>query len=520
LFLTLPAARAQERQKPPERSLYEDLQLFSQVLNQLRLNHPDSLDPHTLVMAAIRGMVAAADPHSWVVPAMHMDPEKERALEEGRLASFPVRFEVHDGMPLVVSVDPGTDAARLGIFPGDVLLEVEGNPPEVGSTSELALLLAGPRDEEVLLTLERWTLDGNRRTYSRLVRREEGNDEAFVPRGSFLGERVGYLQVPTFDHPRVADRIRDRLGDLEDRGMEALILDLRDNAGGRVDQAADIAGEFLPKGTLVYTSQGRRPEAADTVRVERSFWRGDRAYPLVVLVNEGTASAAEMVAAALQDHDRAFLVGRSTFGKALIMSPFLMSDGSVLMMAIGQLRTPCGRVIQRPYRSLSPAYYRILAGTPPDTASLPRCTSAGGRTLYGGWGIQPDRLLTPRPPPEPWITNAADLDLFERWGSAFISERRVSLTSVEALLEDESIQAEMLRSFRSVAEAANLTLGEEATDAALLPFLLVEAAYLGWDASQGVSLSARMDSEVAAGLDAIPRARELVARGAFRSNPW
>src|SRR5205085_9524459 len=122
--------------------------------------------------------------------------------------------------------------------------------------------------------------------------------------------------VTTFMGDKIADDLHSALERLENSGMQRLILDLRGNGGGRVDEAKRIAGEFLPRGAVVYTASGRKTEVTDTGRVQRSFWRSERKYPIAILVDEGTASAAELVAGALQDHDRALIVGRTTFGKS------------------------------------------------------------------------------------------------------------------------------------------------------------------------------------------------------------
>ena len=153
--------------------------------------------------------------------------------------------------------------------------------------------------------------------------------------------------------------------------------------------AARVVPEKIspPAGTLIYTSEGRKKDATDTVRVKRSFFRHEERYPLVVLINGGTASAAELVAGALQDHDRAIIVGRPSFGKALLMKPIRLTDGSVLMLVVGHVRTPCGRVIQRSYRGLALRDYYTRALAPRDTAGLPSCRTDAGRTVFGGGGI-------------------------------------------------------------------------------------------------------------------------------------
>lgn len=478
------------------RSLSEDLQLFSQVLNHIRLNHPDSVDLHTLVLAAIQGMVEAADPHSWVIPSVRLDPEKEEALRQGRHIFLPVRFEFLGEAPLVVSVGPGTDAARKDIFPGDVLLAVNGMPVTAGSSEELAIALSGPENEELELALERWRLDGSRSLLTRSVRRDRVGNGAAVFGAALLDGRVGYVRVLTFDHPEVADQLEAELGRLKEQGMLGLVLDLRDNPGGSLEQASNVAGVFLPRGEIVYTSEGRKKEVVDTVRVTRSFLRQEERYPVVVLVNAGTASAAELVAAALQDHDRGLVVGRPTYGKALIINPFLMSDGSVLMLVVGRVRTPCGRVIQRPYRDIPISRYRALAGQVPDTTLLPWCESDAGRILYGGGGVHPDRLLPPPPPPPVWLTRVAERNLLTRWAGSFVAERGSGLTAVRALLTEGAFGGELVGTFRAWATEEGVDL-DAVEDDRLLAYLLPEVARVRWGLAEAIEMSAALDPEVA-----------------------
>lgn len=494
-LLFLPQEAAAQEDRGRQRSLSEDLQLFSQVLNQIRVNHPDSVDLHTLVLAAIQGMVEAADPHSWVIPSMRMDPEKEEALRQGRHIYLPVRFEFMGGSPMVVAVDPGTQASQEDIYPGDVLLKVNGVPVMARNSEELAIQLSGPEDEALELTLERWGLDGSRIVLRRLVPRDRPGGGTAVPGSTLLQDGIGYVRVMTFDHPEVAEHLRNRLEYLKDEGMRGLVLDLRDNPGGVLDQASEVAGLFLPRGEIVYTSEGRREELVDTIRVTRSFFRREERYPVAILVNAGTASAAEVVAAAIQDHDRGVVVGRPTFGKALIVSPFIMSDGSVLMLVVGNVRTPCGRLIQRPYRDVPISRYWALAGLDPDTTQLPSCKSDAGRTLFGGGGIHPDLLLPQAPQPPVWWTRAAEKNLRTRWAGSFVAERSSTLTSVQALLGDAEVGREVVRTFRVRSAEEGLKLDAVGEDV-LLSYLLPEVARVRWGLAEAIQVSAALDPAV------------------------
>ena len=183
--------------------------------------------------------------------------------------------------------------------------------------------------------------------------------ESAVPVATMVDSTTGYVRVTTFMGDRVADDLHGALQVLESNGMRRLVLDLRGNGGGRVDEAKRIAAEFLPRNAIIYTAAGRKADVTDTGRVERSRWSSERRYPIVVLVDNGTASASELLAGALQDHDRALIVGRTTFGKSLLMQTFPLTDGSRMALVIGQVRTPCGRMIQREYHGETRrAYYR------------------------------------------------------------------------------------------------------------------------------------------------------------------
>ncbi|PYO94272.1 MAG: hypothetical protein DMD60_14680 [Gemmatimonadetes bacterium] len=248
LVLIAGVAQAQEGPASPirKRTAYEDLQMFSQVLNQIRVNHPDSIDTHDLFMAAVRGMVHAADPHSYVLPATRLVPEKEAAMRAGKLYPVPIAFAFYGGSPVVVSVAPGSEAAKLDILPGDELVAVDSQPVQAESAEELDISLAGPKGSTTKLSLQRRRLDGSVVTVDRSAMRERAEETTAVPSAFMLHAQVGYIRLTTFANDKAADDLHAALGRLEGRGMTRLVLDLRDNGGGSVAEAARVAGEFLP----------------------------------------------------------------------------------------------------------------------------------------------------------------------------------------------------------------------------------------------------------------------------------
>jgi carboxyl-terminal processing protease len=512
LATLLPAAHAQDSARMiRKRTTYEDLQLFSQVLNQLRVNHPDSLDTHALIMSAIRGMVSAADPHSWVYAYYRLTPEKEKLYRERKMHPVPVSFGMVEGAPVVISVSPGTEAARSDILPGDELIAVDGKPIPWESAGELEVALAGAKNSRVRLTLERRRLDGSRIVLEREVKRERAGEESAVVASFLLDPTTGYVRLISFDSDKVADDLHDALSTLEKGGMQRLILDLRDNGGGLVGEAAKVAGEFLPKGAIVYTQQGRKEEVSDTGRVGRSFWSREKRYPMVVMVNDGTASAAELVAGALQDHDRGLIVGRPSFGKSLLMQGFPLTDGSIVMLVVGHVRTPCGRVIQRRYHGITRRDYYRLAGADRDTVGRPSCKTTGGRVVYGGGGIYPDIVFPEAEPAPLWLARVQEERLDLKWIAGHLTATATAYPTLDALAASPKAASGAIADFRKFAAEQGVTIpeGTEA-DSRLERAIVRWVALAKWGDTGFYRLAAVQSGDVKRAIEAIARAESIL----------
>jgi carboxyl-terminal processing protease len=492
-----------------KRSAYEDLQMFGQVLNQIRVNHPDSVDTHELFMAAVQGMINAADPHSYVIPAVRLEAGKSAALRDGKLHPVPISFFFAGGAPVVVSVAAGTTARQLDILPGDELVSIDGAPVSAESAEELEVTLSGPKKSTVRLGFERRRSDGSLVELDREVRRESFDAESAVPVAVMMDSSTGYVRVTTFMGERVADELHAALDRLEKAGMHRLVLDLRDNGGGSVAEAARVAGEFLPRGAVVYTSSGRKPEITDTGRVQRSFWRSERRYPIVVMVNAGTASASELVAGALQDHDRALIVGRPTFGKSLLMRGFPMSDGSILVLVVGHVRTPCGRVVQRQYRSISRRDYYRMARADRDTAGRPSCRTDGGRVAYGGGGIFPDVPIAERAPRPRWVLRAEEQQLPLTWSGGYVEAHGTALSSLESFAATGKLPPAALADFRTYAARQGVVIPADGDDQ-LQGMLVTSVAEARWGSEGAYRVAALHDTAVREAIASFANANQLL----------
>jgi len=259
---------------------------------------------------------------------------------------------------------------------------------------------------------------------------------------------------------------------------------------------------------VVYTADGRKPEITDTGRVKRSFWGSERRYPIVVMVNAGTASASELVAGALQDHDRAIIAGRPTFGKSLLMRGFPMSDGSVLVLVVGHVRTPCGRIVQRQYRSISRREYYRLARAERDTTGRPACRTDAGRTVYGGGGIYPDVPLSDRPPQPRWAGRIDEQQLPMTWSGGYVDAHASTLTSLDAFA-GATLPSAVLADFRAFSSKQGVVIPADG-DAQLQDILLQNIAYARWGSEGAYRVVAQRDRAVREATIAFERASALL----------
>ena len=379
---------------------YEQLQTFSGLLNQVRLNYVDSVTTQHLVRGAIEGMLGSLDPHSYFLA--RDDASRLTSWRAGLLAATGIVVEEVDGSITVQSVYPRSPAARSGVAPGDRIVSLNDSLVAGKSAAAVQSRLVGDRGSKVRLLLER----GPRmepETVSVQVRNDEIHPQS-VSVARTLPGGIGYVRLDEF-MVETGRQVRDAAERVMRERPRRLILDLRGNPGGVIDAAVDVVSLFVPSGTLVFRTRGRR---RDTDHEYRTTADGPlRDVALVVLVDENSASAAEAVSGSLQDHDRALIMGRRTFGKALMQRVFeVPPNGDAVWLTVGYVLTPSGRLIQRRYRGLSEAEYRGQAGHAGTDTTTYRTDR--GRIERAGGGISPDSAL-PGPPHVPvWWTTAAD----------------------------------------------------------------------------------------------------------------
>ena len=396
-------ATAVGRLPAQQTSAYEELQAFSGVLNYIRLNYPDSVAYSKLVHAAIDGVLHALDPHSAFYSRLEF--ERRTALERGELAVTGLALEEVDSAITVLAVAARGPAAQAGVQPGDRLVSVNDTSVAGLEVRNVELRLAGDKGSKVRLQFERGPrLEPD--TFRVTIKRDFIEFHS-VSLTRMVDSITAYVRLEEFG-AEAAKEVHDALDRMKGQHMRRAILDLRGNPGGYVVSAVELASEFFPRGTVVFRTRGRKRDVDTTYTTKR-----DGSYatlPLVVLIDENTASAAEALSASLQDHDRALLLGRRSFGKALMQMDFIvMPMEDDLHLTIGYVLSPSGRFIQRRYRGLAVEQYYAFAGkSGAESDTLQEYHTDTGRLVRGGGGIAPDVAL-PKPAPLPvWWSVAAD----------------------------------------------------------------------------------------------------------------
>lgn len=373
-------------------SLYSNLDLFVEVLHKIEDHYVDPIEPAKLVEGALRGMLEDLDPYS-----QYLDPTSYtnlKSVTEGHFSGIGIEVSIRDHYPTVISPIEGSPAAEAGIHAGDRIVKIDGKSSAGLTVEEASTQLRGPAGTRVTLTLRS---EGEEERDVVLTRRQIHTPS--VPYAFVTGDHIGYLRLANFSE-KGAEEVRVAVEKLRADGARGLILDLRSNPGGLLDQAVDVAEQFLPKGTLVVYTNGRMK--SQNHRFYASETRFEKDWPMVVLIDQGSASAAEIVAGALQDRDRALVVGRASFGKGSVQSVFpIKGRGAALKLTTALYYTPSGRSIHRAVKD-SAAIELEEEEAPPDpqspatsdTVTRPVFLTAGGRKVLGGGGITPDLVVT------------------------------------------------------------------------------------------------------------------------------
>lgn len=470
ILLALPLCLAISLTTTAQRSLPQAMQKLLNAEYAISTLYVDTVNEDKLIEEAIKGMLESLDPHS-----SYTDAKETKELEEplqGEFSGVGIQFNMNKDTLYVIQTVPGGPSERVGIIAGDRIITV--NDTTIAGVkmknSDIQKRLRGKKGTNVTVQVKR---AGVKELITFRITRDN------IPLNSIdasymLDEQTGYLRISRFG-AKTHEEMIDALKDLKKQGMTQLIMDLSDNGGGYLNAAIDMCNEFLERGQLMVYTEG---ENSPRNEANANGWGDYKGLHMVVMVNQYSASAAEIFAGAMQDWDRAVVVGRRTFGKGLVQRPFRFEDGSMMRLTVARYYTPSGRCIQKPYdrgdkkayekelldRANEGEYYSLDSIQFNDT--LRYTTRLNGRTIYGGGGVMPD-VYVPIDTTE-YTTYYRDLvakGITNQFAISYVDKNRKSIAkkykTVKDFDENFIVTDEMMRDFIALGEKDSVKYDEE-----------------------------------------------------------
>jgi carboxyl-terminal processing protease len=481
-----------------EDDIKSGLKIFSKVYEVVEDNFAEKVTAdRAIYQGAIPGMLRTLDPHS-----SFYDPKLYQQMREdqrGRYYGVGMTIGPRNGRIIVIAPFPASPAYKAGIRPGDIVSEVNDKKTDNLNTSEVADLLRGPRGTQAQVQVQREGVD---KPITFNVTRDE------IPRKSvkdafWLKPGIMYLDIESFNE-NTSSEVNENFKRLGEKNVKGLILDLRNNPGGLLNEGVATAERFLQKGQLIVSHRGRaNPERQ---YIARRNGAGTE-YPIVVVVNKFSASAAEIVTGALQDHDRAYVIGEDTFGKGLVQTVYPLNETTGLALTTAKYYTPSGRLIQRDYSNVSFFDYYYRKDTEVKNPKDVKMTDAG-RAVYGGNGIAPDEKFTPQ------AYNKFQIELLRR--AAFFTFTAQFFGARDAKLpQGWSPDAKVMDEFKAFLTKQNATFTEEefaANREWAKNMVQAEIYKTAFDIDEAAKFEVEIDPEIHKAIEALPKARELVEK--------
>jgi carboxyl-terminal processing protease len=487
-----------------DEDLKASIEAFTKVYDIVDQNSADKLSADKAIYrGAIPGMLRTLDPHS-----NFFDPKEFSGLREEQHGMYYgigmlIGAQPRTGKPMVIHPFGGTPAYKAGIRPGDLLVEVNDKRVDNLNTTEVADLLKGPKGTKVQVVVAR---EGSSKPITFNLVRDE------IPRNSvdtaiWVKPGIAYMRIQSFTET-TSKEVEDNLKALGEPNIKGLILDLRENPGGLLQEGVATAGHWLDRGQVVVSHKGRA--YSEKPYLARGSEYGEN-YPIVVLVNGYSASAAEIVAGALQDHDRAWVLGDTTFGKGLVQTVYPLSDNTGLALTTQHYYTPSGRLIQRNYSNISflDYYYgkRTESKNPMDVKQTDL-----GRVVYGGGGITPDEKYEP-PKMDAFELNVARKNSFFKYSAYYFGDHTTKLP--KGWGPDEAV----MENFHDwlMKQGIQFTEADWTRDHTWLRDELRSEMYItGFSYEDHEKLDVQQDLEIQKAVEAMPKAASLLAQSKAR----
>lgn len=480
--------------------LQESIRAFTRVVAVVQQNYAEPIDTDKAIYnGAIPGMLRELDPHTVFFDAKAYSLQRED--QRGKYFGVGMQVAPRDNHTVVMAPFVGAPAYRAGIRPGDVILKVDGKPCDGLTTPEVADMLKGPKGTTVHISIGR---EGNAQPLEFTVTRDEiprhGVDNPLIIRPG-----IGYVRVAQFNET-TDHELADALQQLDYPTLKGLILDLRNNPGGLLNEGVAVADMFLDKNQLIVSHHGR-------ASTERRYYalkgNGGVRVPLVVLINGQSASASEIVAGAIQDHDRGLIVGETSFGKGLVQTVFPLSEGTGLFLTTAKYYTPSGRLIQRDYKMTSLWDYHYNRKTPERPTEIK--LTDGGRQVTGGGGITPDVVVAePKFTPfETMLFRHRVLLPYEVGVGDFVT---YYLGQNPAVTKDFTVDDAVMNDFRRFLEKQRISYTESdlAENADWVRHRIKQEIFLSvFGQAESYKLELENDAQLQRGVDELPQARAL-----------
>jgi carboxyl-terminal processing protease len=481
-----------------EEDVDNSLKLFSNLLGLVEENYATDVDSDKAVYGAIDGMLRTLDPHS-----KFFDPKAFTSLREdqrGKYYGLGITVTTRFGKVTVVSPPfLGSPAEKVGLRVGDVISHVNGEPTQGMDLNEVVSKLKGPRGTSVKIRVVR---PGTEEPIEMAVIRDE-IAKFTISNAFMLRPRLGYVKLDSFAETTGAE-LRDALRKLDYKNLDGLVFDLRNNPGGLLQEAIEVCETFLDKGQMIVETRGRtrgsnKPYASQKLNAENHF-------PLVVLINAQSASASEIVAGAIQDHDRGLIVGQTSFGKGLVQSVYPLSKNAGLALTTQKWYTPSGRLIQRDYSQISQFdYYNHREATPAKHDDIKH--SDIGRIVYGGGGITPDYLVE-----EP-KSNSFQMLMVSRF--AFYTFVRDFLAKSPPIESSFQVSDALLGEFKQHLTKRGIQFSDkdfQDNKDYLRRLIRYEVVYNKFGVSEAARVLLEGDPQVLKAIDLIPEAKDLASK--------
>lgn len=435
---------------------FEQIKRFMEIYQFVSSHYVEEVDGFKLVTGAIQGMLEQLDPHS-----VYIEPDKVKEINEqfqGSYEGIGIEFIIQNKILTVVAPIAGSPSEILGLKPGDQIIKIESKSAYGITEEQVQQKLKGPKGTRVTVTIRRPGID---EPFDITITRDKIPIYSVMAK-FLIKDKIGYVYVGRFAQT-TAQELERALRELEVQGMNGLLLDLRGNSGGYLDQAVKIVDKFIEGNKVIVYTKGRIPEANDEFRSTNIATH--QKYPLVILINKGSASASEIVAGAIQDWDRGLIVGETSFGKGLVQTQFSLNDGSALRITTARYYTPSGRLIQRSYENGLYDYYtsgydEAVNEIENDTKNKPVFSTNAGRKVYGGGGINPDVEIKSKR-----ITKLVSELNFKRsffeFGSKYGANHSDLKTNFVYYKDAFQIDDKILSEFRQFIQSKNILINEK-----------------------------------------------------------